>query len=95
MLFKKLCCCRLSGITALKTFIKMRNSDFVDVSGVPNLVITYGGWIDDCPATEVVLVIPGKFQVVTLLFGEAIQYHLSSYELIPILYVLIDRETLF
>ena len=40
----------------------MRKSAFVNVSGVPNLVITYGGWIDDCSASEVVLVIPGKLK---------------------------------
>ena len=39
----------------------MRKSAFVDVSGVPNLVITYGEWIEDCSAAEVVLVIPGKY----------------------------------
>ncbi|XP_043204651.1 lipid droplet-associated hydrolase-like isoform X1 [Amphibalanus amphitrite] len=40
--------------------IMTRKSAFVNVSGVPNLVITYGGWIDDCSAAEVVLVIPGN-----------------------------------
>ncbi|XP_037071504.1 lipid droplet-associated hydrolase-like, partial [Pollicipes pollicipes] len=38
----------------------MRKSDFVYISGVPNLVITYGQWITDCTASEVVLVIPGN-----------------------------------
>ena len=45
----------------IEHLLKMKKSDFVNVSGVPNLVITYGGWIDDCSASEVVLVIPGKF----------------------------------
>lgn len=38
----------------------MRKSDFIDVCGVPHLIITYGGWVTDCSASEIVLVIPGK-----------------------------------
>ena len=45
----------------------MRKSEFVNVSGVPNLVITYGGWIDDCSAAEVVLVIPGKLFTICII----------------------------